>query len=57
MLVHQSSSLYTPALSFEWHPQPYWMVYAISSYQRNQVNVYESNYNDFRASIGATWQF
>ena len=57
MLVHQSSSLYTPALSFEWHPQPYMMVYAIGSYQRNQVNVYESNYNDFRASLGATWQF
>lgn len=57
MLVHQSSSLYTPAISFEWHPQPYMMVYAIGSYQRNQVNVYNSNYNDFRVSLGATWQF
>lgn len=57
MLVHQNSSLYTPAISFEWHPQPYCMIYTIGSYQRNDANVYESNYNDFRVSVGATWQF
>lgn len=57
MLVHQSSSLYTPALSFEWRPQPYWNVYAIGTYQRNEVNIYNSNYNDFRVSIGSTFQF
>ena len=56
-LVHQSSSLYTPALSFEWRPQPYWTVYTVGTYQRNDVNIYNSNYNDFRVSIGSAFQF
>ena len=57
MLVHQNSSLYTPAISFEWRPQPYWIVYTIGSYQRNDSNIYNSNYNDFRVSLGSTFQF